>query len=276
MTSASSSEQNHSDGSPRRSIGSSPQTSLGLPERVRACLFDLDGVLTDTARLHAAAWKEMFDGYLAARAEATGTRFVAFDEGGDYDTYVDGKSRADGTRSFLHSRGIDVPTGSPGDRAGAQTITGLGAAKNAIVMRRIRQDGVEPYPGSVRYVQAVRSAGLQTAVVSSSTNCAEVLTAAGIANLFQTRIDGVSVEDRHLAGKPAPDTYLAAATVLGVEPGEAAVFEDALSGVVAGRSGGFGFVVGVDRVGQADELRAHGADRVVTDLAQLLAPLGPA
>ena len=155
------------------------------------------------------------------------------------------------------------------------TITGLGNVKNAILMRRIRRDGVTPYPGSVRFVQAVRSAGLGTAVVSSSANCAEVLSAAGIADLFQTRIDGVSVEEQHLAGKPAPDTYLAAAKVLGVEPGGAAVFEDALSGVAAGRAGGFGFVIGVDRVGQAEQLCAHGADRVVTDLAQLLDPVDP-
>ncbi|MEO8828127.1 beta-phosphoglucomutase family hydrolase [Lapillicoccus sp.] len=250
--------------------------SLGLPAATRACLFDLDGVLTDTATLHAAAWKEMFDSYLKTRAENTATTFVAFDAVADYDTYVDGKSRADGTRSFLRSRGIDLPTGSEDDRAGALTITGLGADKNAILLRRIRHDGVEPYPGSVRYVQAVRAAGLRTAVVSSSANCAEVLSVAGIADLFETRIDGVSVEKQHLVGKPAPDTYLAAAKLLGVEPGEAAVFEDALSGVAAGRAGGFGCVVGVDRVGQADEMRAHGADRVVTDLAQLLDKVDPA
>ena len=249
---------------------------MGLPASTRACLFDLDGVLTDTAKLHAAAWKEMLDGYLEARAEKTGTTFVAFDEVADYHTYVDGKSRADGTRSFLKSRGIELPIGAAGDRAGALTITGLGDAKNAIVMRRIRHDGVEPYPGSVRYVRAVRAAGLHAAVVSSSANCAEVLRAARIADLFETRIDGVSVVEQHLAGKPAPDTYLAAAKVLGVEPGAAAVFEDALSGVAAGRAGGFGFVVGVDRVGQRDELLAHGADRVVTDLAQLLDPVEPA
>ena len=267
--------QNHRDRSPRRTVDPFPHTSLGLPTRVRACLFDLDGVLTDTAKLHAAAWKEMFDGYLKARAEKTGTTFVAFDAVGDYDTYVDGKSRADGTRSFLRSRGIDLPMGASGHRAGPQTITGLGEVKNAILMRRIRRDGVEPYPGSVRYVRAVRSAGLRTAVVSSSANCAEVLTAAGIAALFETRIDGVTVGEQHLAGKPAPDMYLAAARVLGVEPGEAAVFEDALAGVAAGRAGGFGFVVGVDRVGQAEQLRAHGADRVVTDLGQLLDRVGP-
>ena len=276
MTSASSPGQNHPDRSQRPTVDPFPRTSLGLPARVRACLFDLDGVITDTARLHAAAWKEMFDGYLKARAEATCTTFVAFDGVGDYDAYVDGKTRADGIRSFLRSRGIDLPTGAPGDRAGAQTITGLGDAKNTIFMRGSHHGGGEPYPGSVRYVQAVRSAGLQTAVVSSSANCAEVLNAAGIANLFEARIDGVSVEEQHLAGKPAPDTYLAAARVLGVEPDEAAVFEDALSGVAAGRAGRFGFVVGVDRAGQADELRARGADRVVTDLALLLDPVDPA
>ncbi len=202
--------------------------------------------------------------------------FVAFDEVADYDTYVDGMSRADGTRSFLRSRGIELPTGGPDEAAGALTITGLGQTKNAMLLRSIRRDGVSPYPGSVRYVRAVRAAGLATAVVSSSANCAEVLTGAGIATLFDTRIDGVSVTEQKLAGKPAPDTYLAAAKVLGVPPGAAAVFEDALSGVAAGRAGRFGFVVGVDRVGQADQLRAHGADRVVTDLAQLMTPDGPA
>jgi beta-phosphoglucomutase family hydrolase len=246
---------------------------VGLRSATRARLFDLDAVLTDTARLHAAAWKQMFDGYLKARAEKNGTTFVAFDEVADHDTYVDGKSRADGTRSFLRSRGIDRSTGAPGDRSGGLTITGLGDAKSTIFMRKVRHDGFEPYPGSVRYVQALRSAGLRTAVVSSSANCAEVLRAAGIADLFETRIDGVSVKEQHLAGKPAPDTYLAAAKMAGAEPGSAAVFEDALSGVAAGRAGRFGFVVGLDRSDQADEPCAHGADRVVTDLARLLDPL---
>jgi beta-phosphoglucomutase family hydrolase len=270
MTSASSPGQSRADRTQRAIVDSFSHASVGLSGRVRACRFDLDGVLTDTAKVHAAAWKEMFDGYLKARADATGSTFAAFDEVGDYDAYVDGKSRADGTQSFLQSRGINLPAGASSDGLGRLTITGLGNAKNAILIRRIRRDGVSAYPGSVRYVQAVRSAGLHTAVVSSSANCAEVLSAAGIADLFQTRIDGVTVGEQHLAGKPAPDTYLAAAKVLGVEPAEAAVFEDALSGVAAGRAGGFGFVVGVDRVGQADELRANGADRVVTDLAQLL------
>lgn len=250
-------------------------TACGLPSTIHACLFDLDGVLTDTARIHAAAWKKAFDEYLRTRAEKTTTTFVPFDESADYDTYVDGKSRDDGVRSFLASRDIDLPTGGLGDPAGALTIIGLGAAKNAILMHRIRRDGVTPYPGSVRYVRAVRSAGLRTAVVSSSANCAEVLEAAGITELFETRIDGITVQQQHLAGKPAPDTYLAAARALGVEPGEAAVFEDALSGVAAGRTGGFGCVIGVDRAGQADALRDRGADRVVTDLAQLLDQVDP-
>lgn len=245
-------------------------TVLGLPPHTRACLFDLDGVLTQTATVHAAAWKEMFDAFLKDRAAATDTPFVAFDPVGDYDTYVDGKSRTDGTRSFLQSRSIDLPMGQVGDRVDAETINGLSNAKNAILIRRIRHDGVQAYPGSVRYLRAVRSAGLRTAVVSSSANCAEVLVAAGIADLFETRIDGVTVAARRLAGKPAPDTYLAAAAALGVPRQDAAVFEDALSGVEAGRAGGFGFVVGVDRVGQAAALRAHGADTVVSDLADLM------
>jgi beta-phosphoglucomutase family hydrolase len=245
-------------------------TGPGLPPRIRACLFDLDGVLTETATVHAAAWKEMFDSFLKHRAAESDTPYVAFDAVSDYDAYVDGKSRADGTLSFLQSRSIDLPLGEIGDRADAKTIYGLGNAKNAILIRRIRHDGVQAYPSSVRYVQAVRSAGLATAVVSSSANCAEVLLAAGIADLFDTRIDGVTVAAHRLAGTPAPDTYLAAAAQLGVPPADAAVFEDALSGVAAGRAGGFGFVVGVDRVGQAVALRNHGADVVVGDLARLL------
>lgn len=244
--------------------------SLGLPKQVRACLFDLDGVLTDTARTHAEAWKEVFDGFLKVRGRATGTTFVAFDAVGDYDSYVDGRTRADGTRSFLRSRGVDVPEGGADDGAGALTIIGLGDAANAIWMRMLRHDGVTPYPGSVHYVHAVRSAGLHTAVVSSGANCAEVLHAAGIADLFETRIDGVDATGQHLLVKPGPETFLAAAKMLGVEPGEAAVFEDAPAGVADGRAEGFGWVVGVDRVGRAEELLACGADRVVTDLAQLL------
>jgi len=243
---------------------------LGLPDGVRACLFDLDGVLTDTARIHAAAWKEMFDGYLRKRARLLGAPFEAFDAVVDYDRYVDGKPRAEGTRSFLESRGIELSEGTPEDPPDAETVHGLGTRKNDIVLRMLRHDGVEAYEGSVRYVRAVRDAGLSRAVVSSSTNCHDVLIAAGIDDLFDARVDGLVAEREHLEGKPAPDTFLAGARALKVRPGEAAVFEDAQAGVAAGRAGHFGFVVGVDRVGQADALHAHGADVVVSDLAELL------
>jgi beta-phosphoglucomutase family hydrolase len=244
--------------------------TLGLPPVVRAGLFDLDGVLTQTAKVHAAAWKEMFDGFLRERAARTGERFVPFDVVVDYDDYVDGKPRYDGVRSFLASRGIVLPEGDPGDRPGAETVAGLGNRKNELVLTLLRRQGVEAYEGSVRYVRAVRDARLHRAVVSSSANCREVLVAAGIEDLFEVRIDGIVAAREHLQGKPAPDTFLAAARKLAVAPSEAAVFEDALAGVEAGRAGGFAYVVGVDRVGQADALRRHGADRVVSDLAELL------
>jgi beta-phosphoglucomutase family hydrolase len=243
---------------------------LGLPDGVRACLFDLDGVLTETAKVHAAAWKQMFDAYLKERAERTGEPLEPFDAKDDYDEYVDGKPRYAGVRSFLAARGIELPDGSPDDPPDRETISGLGNRKNEIVLRMIRDDGVDPYPGSVRYLQAAVDAGLRRAVVSSSTNCRDVLEAAGIEQYLEERVDGIVAEREHLEGKPAPDTYLAGARALGVEPGEAAIFEDALAGVEAGRAGSFGFVVGVDRVGQADALRAHGADTVVKDLAELL------
>jgi beta-phosphoglucomutase family hydrolase len=243
---------------------------LGLPDGVRGCLFDLDGVLTQTAAVHAAAWKEMFDGYLRERAARTGEEFIAFDAVGDYDEYVDGKPRYEGVRSFLDSRGVDLPPGDPSDAPDAETVDGLGNRKNEIVLRMIRDRGVEAYEGSVRYVRAARELGLARAVVSSSTNCRDVLVAAGIEDLFEQRIDGVVADREHLKGKPAPDAFLAGARALGVEPGHAAVFEDALAGVAAGRAGGFACVVGVDRAGQADALREHGADLVVSDLAELL------
>jgi beta-phosphoglucomutase family hydrolase len=243
---------------------------LGLPDAIRACLFDLDGVLTQTAKVHAAAWKEMFDDFLRKRAARTGEAFVPFDPAEDYNRYVDGMPRYDGVRSFLASRGIDLPWGDPGDPPGKETIIGLGNRKNELVLSMIRRGGVEPYPGSVRYVHAAREAGLRSAVVSASANCREVLEAAGIDDLFDLRVDGITIEREHLKGKPAPDTFLHAASALGVAPAQAAVFEDALAGVAAGRAGGFGFVVGVDRVGQAKALREHGADVVVTDLAELL------
>ena len=243
---------------------------LGLPPGVTACLFDLDGVLTRTASVHAAAWKQMFDEFLREWATRTGQEFVPFDAGADYDNYVDGRPRLEGTRSFLQSRGIDLPEGSPDDPAGTLTVHGLSNRKNDVVLRMLREGGVEVYDGSVRYVQAARDGGLRTAVVSSSANTAEVLDAARISHLFDARIDGIVAAERHLAGKPAPATFLAGAAALGVGPESAAVFEDALAGVEAGRAGGFALVVGVDRVGQAEELRRHGADVVVSDLSELL------
>ncbi|MFJ9821869.1 HAD family hydrolase [Streptomyces sp. NPDC101151] len=243
---------------------------LGLPAHVRVCLFDLDGVLTRTAKVHAAAWKEMFDSYLRDRATREGTEFVPFDAVDDYDEYVDGRPREDGVRTFLAARGVHLPEGAPDDPPETETVNGLGNRKNGLVLRRIREDGVEPYEGSVRFVHAARDAGLRCAVVSSSANCRDVLAAAGIEDLFEERIDGVVAHERGLRGKPAPDTYLEAARRLGTDPADAAVFEDALAGVEAGRAGRFGVVVGVDRVGQADQLRAHGADVVVRDLAELL------
>jgi beta-phosphoglucomutase family hydrolase len=230
---------------------------LGLPADVKACLFDLDGVLTQTARVHAAAWKEMFDAYLRERPGP----FVPFDAVHDYDEYVDGKPRNDGVRSFLASRGIELPD---------DEVVELGSRKNELVLKLIHDEGVQPYEGSVRYVHAARDAGLRRAVVSSSTNAHDVLAAAGISDLFEQVIDGHVAEREHLSGKPAPDTFLAGARALEVQPAGAAVFEDALAGVEAGRAGAFGCVIGVDRVGQAAELRKHGATVVVSDLAELL------
>ena len=243
---------------------------LGLPDTVTACLFDLDGVLTQTAKVHAAAWKQMFDEYLRQRAEKLSEQFVPFDEVRDYDEYVDGKPRYDGVRSFLASRGIALAQGTPDDPPTAETVDGLGNRKNELVLKMIHTDGVAPYEGSVRYVEAARAAGLRRAVVSSSTNCRDVLKAAGIFDLFEEIVDGHVAEREHLNGKPAPDTFLAGARAVGVGPDQSVVFEDALAGVQAGRRGHFAYVVGVDRVGQADALKAHGASVVVRDLAELL------
>ena len=244
--------------------------ALGLLPETRACLFDLDGVLTQTARVHAAAWKEMFDEFLRRRAQQTGEPYVPFDAGPDYYAFVDGRRLFDGVRWFLASRASELPEGTIDDPPSRDTVGGLGNRKNELVLRLIREQGVQVYDGSVRYVQAVKAAGLRRAVVSASANCREVLVAARIEPLFEVRIDGVVAERESLKGKPAPDTFLAAARALDVEPVAAAVFEDALAGVEAGRAGRFGLVVGVDRVGQADALREHGADVVVTDLAELL------
>lgn len=243
---------------------------LGLPDQVTACLFDLDGVLTRTALVHNAAWKEMFDSYLRERADRTGVPFVPFDPDADYRRHVDGRPRPDGVRTFLASRGITLPEGSPADPPDEETVHGLGNRKNAQFTRQVREHGVRAYPGSVAYLRAARDAGLRRAVVSASANCAEVVAAAGLAEFLEVRVDGVVAAEQGLRGKPRPDTFLAGARLLGVAPGKAAVFEDALAGVEAGRAGGFGYVVGVDRVGDADALRAHGADVVVEDLAQLL------
>jgi beta-phosphoglucomutase family hydrolase len=240
-----------------------------LPEGITACLFDLDGVLTRTAKIHAAAWTEMFDAFLRDRARKTGEPFRPFTLA-DYAAHVDGKLREDGVRAFLASRGIALPEGSVDDLPTAQTVHGLGRRKNDLVLHLIRQRGVEVYEGSVRFVEAVREAGLRRAVVSASKNTPEVLEVTGLADLFEVRIDGNVAAERKLPGKPAPDTFLAAAEALGAEPAHCAVFEDAVAGVEAGRAGAFGWVVGVDRIGQAATLRGRGADTVVSDLSELL------
>lgn len=243
---------------------------LGLPDSVTACLFDMDGVITQTAKVHDAAWKEMFDEFLREWSAEHQVPFVPFDSVRDYDEYVDGKPRMEGTASFLESRGIELPAGEESDPPGAHTVWGLSNKKNDLILKVLARDGVQVYEGSARYVKAVREAGLRTAIVSSSANTQAVLLAAGVAGLFDVRVDHQVAEARKLHGKPAPDTFLEAARLLGVPAANATVFEDALAGVAAGRAGNFGFVVGVDRVGQAEQLHAHGADVVVQDLAELL------
>jgi beta-phosphoglucomutase family hydrolase len=244
--------------------------TLGLPEQVLACLFDLDGVLTDTASVHRKAWKAMFDAFLSTRAERTGEQFVPFDIGTDYQTYVDGKTREDGVRSFLDSRGTSVEEGDPDDDASAETVQGLGNQKNELFQQTMHTDGVEVFEGSRRYLEAVHSAGLKVAVVSSSANTREVLEITGLAKYVEVRVDGVTLREEGIAGKPAPDSFLRAAQLLDVSADQAAVFEDAVAGVAAGRAGHFGTVIGVDRVDHAEELRRNGADVVVSDLAELL------
>ncbi|WP_006244214.1 beta-phosphoglucomutase family hydrolase [Mycolicibacterium tusciae] len=243
---------------------------LGLPERIRATLFDLDGVLTDTASVHKKAWKSMFDDFLKADAERAGSQFVPFDIDTDYLKYVDGKTREDGVRSFLASRRIDLPDGRPDDGPDARTVFGLGNRKNEMFQHTLHTDGIEVFEGSRRYLEAAAKAGLGIAVVSSSANTRQVLELTGLDTFVQHRVDGVTMREQNIAGKPAPDSFLRAAELLDVTPAEAGVFEDALAGVAAGRAGNFGYVVGVDRVGQADALRDNGADIVVTDLAELM------
>jgi beta-phosphoglucomutase family hydrolase len=245
---------------------------LKLPDGITTCLFDLDGVLTQTAKIHARAWKEMFDDFLRDWAERHSEEFHEFDRPTDYDEYVDGKPRLDGVKSFLESRGIHLPMGSPSDPPDHETIHALGTRKNDLVLELIRQQGVEPYEGSVRLAETARDKGLRRAVVSSSTNCRDVLKAAHIDHLFEEVVDGVVAEREHLAGKPAPDTFLHGGKMLGAQPAQAVVFEDAQAGVEAGRAGNFGWVVGVDRTGQAEALKQRGADVVVKDLAELLEP----
>jgi beta-phosphoglucomutase family hydrolase len=243
---------------------------LGLPGSVTACLFDMDGVVTQTAKVHAAAWKQMFDEFLRSWSESHGEKFVPFDPVSDYDEYVDGKPRMEGTASFLESRDIRLPVGQESDPSGAPTIWGLSNKKNDLIQQVLERDGVQVYDGTIRYIDAVRKAGMRTAIVSSSANTEAVLKAAGVDGLFEVRVDHQVAEANHLHGKPAPDTFLEAARLLGVTAAQSVVFEDALAGVAAGRAGNFGYVVGVDRVGQADALRAHGADVVVEDVAELL------
>jgi len=252
-----------------------PRLVAAVPARIEACLFDLDGVLTQTAKVHAAAWKRMFDAYLEERAARTGEPFVPLQLPGEYLAHIDGKLRSDGVRGFLASRGITLTEGAADDPPAADTVNGLGNRKNELVLELIHTQGVEVYETSVRFLSAVRDAGLRRAVVSASKNCRDVLRVAGIEDLFEVRVDGVVAEERGLRGKPAPDTFLAAAEALGVEPDRAAVFEDAVSGAAAGRAGGFGWVVGIDRGGNAAGLAGAGADIVVSDLCELMED-GPA
>jgi beta-phosphoglucomutase family hydrolase len=233
---------------------------LKLPDGITACLFDLDGVITQTAKLHAAAWKQMFDDFLRERSEQTGEPFQEFTPS-DYDRYVDGRPRLDGVRTFLAARGIQQDD---------ELVRRLGDRKNDLVLKLIRERGVEVYDGSIDFVKEAKRAGLRRAVVSSSANTHEVLRSVGIEDLFEAVVDGIVAQREGLPGKPAPDTFEAGARALGAEPPQAVVFEDALAGVEAGRAGGFGYVVGVDRTGQRDALAEHGADVVVDDLSELI------
>lgn len=239
--------------------------SIISPDRYEAVIFDLDGVVTRTARLHARAWKRMFDEYLARSKEEQSP----FDEQGDYRRYVDGKPRYDGVKSFLLSRGIDLPQGQPDDPPDRETVCGLGNRKNVLFLELLKREGAQTFDSTLALIRALRRTGIRTAVISSSRNCAAILKSVGALDLFDVKVDGVDAQRLNLQGKPAPDIFLAAARQLGVRPDRAVVVEDALAGVAAGRTGGFALVVGVDRSGQAEALRKHGADLVVSDLAEL-------
>ncbi len=239
-------------------------------EKYDAVLLDLDGVITNTAGIHAACWKRMFDEFLQKLALQRGEAFRPFDLNADYRLYVDGKPRFDGVRDFLRSRGIDLPEGNPDDPPEAETVAGLGNRKNALVGKIIEDMGVQPYEGTVEFIHGLRRQGFKIAVVTSSENCMAVLRAAKLDATFDVQVDGHVIHARHVAGKPAPDTYLLAAKLLGVEPARAIVVEDAISGVEAGFNGHFGLVIGVARKGNAEELRQHGAQLVVNDLGQLV------
>ena len=246
------------------------RTPMIKREEYDAVLFDLDGVITNTAEIHAACWKKMFDEYLQQRATQRGEPFKAFDLVTDYRLHVDGKPRYDGVRDFLTSRGVQLPEGDPDDPPEAETVCGLGNRKNRLVTKAIEDMGVQAYDGSVRLVRQLRRDGFKVAIVSSSENCAAILKAAKLDDLFEVRVDGAMVEAEQLAGKPAPDTFLIGARLLGVEPARTVVVEDAISGVQAGLSGNFGLVIGVSRKGDAEELKRHGAHLVVNDLDELV------
>jgi beta-phosphoglucomutase family hydrolase len=258
-----------SDANAERRMQLSENERIFSRDRYDAVLLDLDGVITDTASVHAACWKQMFDEYLQKRATQKGEIFHSFDSAADYRLYVDGKPRFDGVRDFLTSRGIELPEGAPDDPPDAETVGGLGNRKNELVNKVIEDTGVEPYEGSVKLIHQLRTRGFKIAVVTSSQNCATVLKAVKLDGFFDAQVDGNVIHARQLRGKPAPDTFLMAAKLLGAEPTRAVVIEDALSGVEAGSAGGFGLVIGVARKGNAEELRRHGAHLVVNDLGEL-------
>jgi beta-phosphoglucomutase family hydrolase len=247
-----------------------PKSKRVNRDQYDAVLFDLDGVITNTANLHATCWKQMFDEYLQKRAMQRGEAFLPFDLSTDYRLSVDGKPRFDGVRDFLSSRGIQLPEGNLDDPASVETVHGLGNRKNNLVNRAIAEVGVEPYAGTVQFIHQLRRDGFKIAVVTSSQNCDAVLRATKLDDFFEARVDGNMIQAQQLAGKPAPDTFLMAAKLLSVDPKRTVVIEDAISGVEAGSNGKFGLVIGVARKGNAEELKRHGAHLVVNDLDELI------